>query len=61
MKNNTNTPLSGAFNWAAAALLCIILGSAWRLDGPSDIDVMQAVAANAQAVQDDKLVLAGQP
>jgi hypothetical protein len=62
MKNNTNTPLSGAFNWAAAALLCIILGSAWQLDGPSDLDVMQQVADEVAALeQSNKLVLAGQP
>lgn len=53
--------LRNPLNWAAAALLCIILGSAWHLDGPSDIEAMQAVAANAQAVQADKLVLAGRP
>lgn len=48
-------------NLAAVFLLAIILGSAWHLDGPSDLDVAQAVADNAQAVQTDKLVLAGQP
>lgn len=48
-------------NIAAALALAIILASAWHLDGPSDLDVMQAVGDNAQAVQTDKLVLAGQP
>ena len=61
MKKFDDTPLTNPLNWLAAALLCIILGSSWQLDGPSDIEVMQAVAANVQAVQTDKLVLAGQP
>lgn len=48
-------------NLAAAFLLAMILGIVWQDDEPSDISVMQAVAANKQAVQTDKLVLAGQP
>ena len=53
--------LSSPRIWLAAFVISIILGSTWHLDGPSDLDVMQAVADNAQAVQTDKLVLAGQP
>lgn len=34
--------------WLAAAVVSIILGSAWQLDEPSEISVMQAVAADAQ-------------
>ena len=45
----------------AAFLAAIILGSTWQLDEPRETDVMQAVADNKQAVQTDKLVLAGQP
>ena len=48
-------------NLAAAFVLAIVLGSAWQLDEPSEINTMQAIAANTQAVQTDKLVLAGQP
>jgi hypothetical protein len=44
-------------NLAGALVLAIILGSIWRLDGPSDIDVIQAIATNKQALQTDKLVL----
>lgn len=44
-------------NLAAALLLAIILASAWQLDGPSDLDVMQAVADDHAAVQQAKLVL----
>jgi hypothetical protein len=47
--------------WLAAFVIAIILGSAWQLDEPSDITVMQQVAANKQAVESDKLVLPGQP
>ena len=53
--------LSNPRIWLAAALISIILGCAWQLDGPSDIEVMQAVAANMQVMQSDKLVLEGQP
>ncbi len=31
-------------NWASAALICLLLGSLYRLDGPSDIEAMQDVA-----------------
>ena len=61
MKRFDDTPLTNPLNWAAAALLCIIMGSTWRLDGPSDIEVIELVAEQAQTVQTDKLVLAGQP
>jgi hypothetical protein len=53
--------LSSPRIWLTAALLAIILSSAFHLDGPSDIEVMQAVADQTQAVQSDKLVLAGTP
>jgi hypothetical protein len=49
--------LSNPRIWLAAAVISFIIGSAWQLDGPSDIEVMQAVASNLQAVQSDKLVL----
>lgn len=48
-------------NLAAAFLAAIILGSLWQLEEPRETDVMQAIADNTQAVQTDKLVLAGQP
>jgi hypothetical protein len=48
-------------NLLAAFLVAIILGTSWQLDEPSDISVMQQVAANKQAVQSDKLVLPGKP
>lgn len=37
------TPLT----WLAAALICLLLGSAHLLDGPSDTDAMQDTAASA--------------
>lgn len=43
-------------SWLLAALIAAVI-CAGTLDGPSDLDTMQAVAANAQAVQADKLVL----
>lgn len=49
--------LNSPRSWLAAALLAILLGASWQLDEPSDIEVMQLVAANKQAVQSDKLVL----
>lgn len=61
MKKFDDTPLGNALNWLAAVLLAIILASAWHLDGPSDLDTMQAVADDHAAVQQAKLVLAGQP
>lgn len=48
-------------NLAAAFLLAILLGSTWQMDEPSETDVMQAMADNKQAIETDKLVLAGQP
>lgn len=48
-------------NLAASFLLAVILGSTWQLDEPSELSTMQDVAANTQAVQTDKLVLAGNP
>lgn len=38
-----------AINWAAAALLALLLGTAHMLDGPSDHDTALAVAADVQA------------
>lgn len=48
-------------NLAAAFLLAILLGSTWQLNEPSELETAQAVADNKQAVETDKLVLAGQP
>lgn len=53
--------LSSPRIWLAAFVICAMLGSSWQLDEPCETDVMQAVADNKQAVQTDKLVLAGQP
>lgn len=53
--------LSNPRIWLAAFVISIILGSTWQLDEPSELSVMQAIAANTQAVQTDKFVLAGQP
>lgn len=61
MKRGIKHTMLHPLNLAAAFMLAIILDSAWHLDGPSDLDVVQAVADNTQAVQTDKLVLAGQP
>jgi len=33
-------------NWALAALICLLLGSLHHLDGPSDIEAAQDVAAD---------------
>lgn len=30
-----------AINWALAALICLLMGSLYRLDGPSDIQAAQ--------------------
>lgn len=53
--------LSNPRIWLAAFVIAIILGSSWQLDEPSEIDVMQQQANNKQALESDKLVLAGQP
>ena len=45
---NTMEHLNSPRIWLAAAVVSIILGSAWQLDEPSEISVMQAVAADAQ-------------
>lgn len=37
--------------WAAAAALALALGASYLLDGPSDIDAAQAVAADVQDAQ----------
>lgn len=34
--------------WAIAAVIALLLGSSYLLDGPSDIDAAQAVAADVQ-------------
>lgn len=34
--------------WLAAAIIALLLASAHLLDGPSDIDAAQAVAADVQ-------------
>jgi hypothetical protein len=39
--------MSTTTNWFTAALLCLLLGSAYHLDGPSDIEAMQATASSA--------------
>ncbi len=44
------TPLR-AINWALAALICVLMGSIYRLDGPSDIEAARDVAADVQAAQ----------
>lgn len=38
-------------NWLAAALVCLLLASAHLLDGPSDIDAAQDVAADVLDAQ----------
>lgn len=43
--------------WLAAAVISIILGSAWQLDGPSDIEVMELVAADKAEAESAKAVL----
>ena len=35
-----------AINWALAALICLLLGSVYHLDGPTDIEAAQDVAAD---------------
>ena len=35
-------------NWLAATIVALLLASAHLLDGPSDIDTAQAVAADVQ-------------
>ena len=37
--------------WACALLIALTLGASWMLDGPSDIDTAQAVAADVQDAQ----------
>jgi len=37
-----------ALNWALAALLAVLLASTHLLDGPSEIETLQAVAADVQ-------------
>ena len=37
--------------WACALLIALALGASWMLDGPSDIDAAQAVAADVQDAQ----------
>lgn len=37
--------------WVGAALLCLVLASAHLLDGPSDIEAAQDVAADVQDAQ----------
>lgn len=39
--------MSRATTWLAAAIICLLLGSAHLLDGPSDTDAMQDTAASA--------------
>lgn len=38
-------------NWLAGALFCLVLASAHLLDGPSDIDAAQDVAADVLDAQ----------
>jgi hypothetical protein len=40
--------------WLAALAIALLLGSAWQLDGPSDIEVMQMVAADKLAAESGK-------
>lgn len=39
--------MSRPTTWLTAALLCLLLGSAYHLDGPSDIEATQATASTA--------------
>ena len=43
--------------WLLATALAATLALGSSLSGPSDLEVMQAIAANAEAVAADKLVL----
>jgi hypothetical protein len=36
--------------WLAASLLALLLSSAWMLDGPSELQAMQDVAADVHEV-----------
>lgn len=38
-------------NWLLAALLCLLLGSAHLLDGPTELQAVKAVASNAHQAQ----------
>lgn len=45
-----------AFNWLLAGLICLALGSLYRLDGPSDIEALQDVAADVNdAIQQSRV------
>jgi len=38
-------------NWLLAAIICLLMGSLYRLDGPSDIDAARAAHDAQQAAQ----------
>jgi hypothetical protein len=40
--------------WLAAIVICLLVGSAWQLDSPSDIEVMQMVAVDKLAAESGK-------
>lgn len=49
-------------NWLAAAIIALLLASAHLLDGPSDIDAAQDIAADvADAIQTAQANQAVQP
>jgi hypothetical protein len=50
MKTLLTTPL----NWLAALLICLLVGSAWQLDGPDELTVMQQVADDKAALEAGK-------
>ena len=41
-------PLTDPLNWLAGIVLGLLLAASCNLDGPSDIEVMQLVAQDAQ-------------
>ncbi len=40
-----------AIHWGAAALACLLLGSLYRLDGPTELQAMKDTASNAHQAQ----------
>ena len=39
------------FNWSLAIIICLLLGSSYLLDGPSDIEAMTDVQAAVEELQ----------
>jgi hypothetical protein len=41
-------------NWTIAAVMALVISVSWQLDGPSEIEVMQAVAEKVALVESAK-------